>query len=398
MALPVTISGISTAVPCAGPFKSSGGNFYFVGRDGTTGGTLQVFKATDPSSSWSSIASSNLGVQSFQHISACQNGDVIHIAAVDDVNSATNAGVTYYTFNMATDAFVITAEAVHSNFNPITSASVNVYAASIVFRASDSQPIILYNGPRVASMGNSYSRIVYARRTGTNAWTNNVAVDAGGTTDGRFPEAVLGASNRTHFFYAFGVGNGALRQRTLTSANSLQTEQTGASNNNAPLQAISYDSSGTTKVICVSQTGGAPAGGGMNCVILDSADNPTVTTKTVSASLRWAGRVFNDSTTAYAMALETDNDLHVLTSTDHGATWSTDTNAFTATITTGDDSVLSRDGNVYQRGNDFVIPYVVNDNGTLKYNEYIVRSLAAAKAFAPFSSPRKFWNFRGTAR
>ena len=46
MALPVTITGISTAVAPVGPFKSSGGGYYFFGRDGTTATTLQAYKAT----------------------------------------------------------------------------------------------------------------------------------------------------------------------------------------------------------------------------------------------------------------------------------------------------------------------------------------------------------------
>jgi len=48
VALPTIISGISTAVAPVGPFKSSGGNYYFFGRDGTTATTLQAYKSIAP--------------------------------------------------------------------------------------------------------------------------------------------------------------------------------------------------------------------------------------------------------------------------------------------------------------------------------------------------------------
>jgi hypothetical protein len=68
-----------------------------------------------------------------------------------------------------------------------------------------------------------------------------------------------------------------------------------------------------------------------------------------------------------------DSDLYAARSTTDGSTWLTPVNIFTATIASAAVN-LSVDATIYQRGNNVVIPYIVNDAGTLKYNEYTVRT------------------------
>jgi hypothetical protein len=222
-------------------------------------------------------------------------------------------------------------------------------------------------------MGNSYARVSAKRRTGVNTWAVAGAanpIDAGGQVDYVSPEALLGASSSVHFIWTNNSVNA--NQRTLTSANALQTAGTfnfGVSN--ARVQGISYDNAGTTKVIVWNGGGGATK-------YFDSGNTPTINTGTVP----WAGSgipnsLFNDGTDAWAMSDDGNLDIGVSKSTDSGNNWNGETVAFTATVS---DTVagLSIDGNIFTRGSSVVIPYIVNDNGTLKYNEYVVRTIAAA--------------------
>ena len=87
-------------------------------------------------------------------------------------------------------------------------------------------------------------------------------------------------------------------------------------------------------------------------------------------------RIMNDGTDVWNLHgnASNDGDVYVAKSTDNGATFATRILSQTATVLDSDVN-LSRDGNIYTRGNSVVIPYVVIDNVTMYYNEYIVRSL-----------------------
>jgi hypothetical protein len=369
MALPTTITGISTAVACCGPFISSGGSVYFFGRDSTTAGQLDAMKGTAPATSFSSIANTTSGLlTTIQWIAGYQVADVIHLIVCSET-TITAVKYEYVTFNMATDAFVL-AEAIASSLNTEDSTSTPRYACSIVVR-STGEVVVFFQGARLAVMGTSYTRVYYSRRTGTNTWSAAVEVDAGGATDWGPPEAILGASDRVHFIWNwwFGTGNG--NQRTLSSANVLQTAST-PSGTGAALQGVSYSNSGT-KVVCGSP--GSTNGPIIYC--FTSADTPTVTANTAAltaASGIFIGYNFNDGTTCYVVAMRTTAAvLEISSSTDDGATWGAFATMFTAGANFTSVSQLSIDGNIFLRGSSYVIPYVVNDNGTLKYNEYVVR-------------------------
>ncbi len=371
MALPTTITGIATDVACVGPFISSGGNVYFFGKDSSTATTLQAFKATDPTTSFSSIATKTGFSTAVQALSGFQVADVIHLCVIDGATTSVNAK--YQTFDMSSDTFV-TAETIASAFNPQTSGSANVYGISNVVR-SGGEVVAFFNGARVANMGNSYAQTYYSRRTGVNTWTAATQVSAGGTVDFTQPEAVLGASDRIQFVYK-GTSTSGYNRTALTSGNVLQTTQPASVTANG-FSGISYDNAGTQKDII-----GRASTSATNVDAFDDGNTPAINTVVVEAVVGTPVRTFNDIVTAYCVYRDSaDSDLYVETSTDNGATWGTKTNIFTGTVA-GVDTNLSIDGNIFLRGSDYVIPYVVNDNGTLKYNEYVVRSIASDELFA----------------
>ncbi len=223
-------------------------------------------------------------------------------------------------------------------------------------------------------MGSSWAQTYYSRRTGVNTWSAAVQVSAGGTADFTTPEALLGASDIVHFNWK-DITAGKDNQRALSSANVLQTASTPFGNAGGLGQGVSYNNAGTQKII----VGGDDNATSFFSIRYDSANTPTINTAASGASVDGPTvRLFNDGTTAWALYRETtSSDLIAQSSTDNGATFGSQFTAFTATVTAGAAS-LSIDGNIFTRGSSVVIPYVVNDNGTLKYNEYVVRTLTAA--------------------
>lgn len=365
------LSGLSSSVPLAGPFKSSGGAFYLFGRDGTTSTTLQAYKSTNPvvsasSSSWASIATNTGFSTAVQYVAGFQSGTIIYLAVIDGATTSVN--LKYRTFDTSSDTFV-TSETVQSAFNPQDTSSGNVYECAIVFRSSDSQPIIAYNGARTANMGASYARIVYARRTGVAAWSANNLVGSGGTQDERFPAICNGSSDRVHFGWKEAL---TIASRTLTSGNVLQTTDTEAltsiSVTDQKLTFVSYNDGGTTRVI-LSIRGGA-SGTSTSVVTFDSADTYTLSAdilvETTSIGILY---VDLNNLTAYCLYDNAGTTTSVESSTDDGATWGSKTTAMT---TAGAATNFSYGAIVYQSGNYYVIPYVINDNGTLRYNEYVL--------------------------
>src|SRR5205809_6050863 len=108
MALPTTITGISTAVACAGPFKSSGGNYYFFGVNSTNSDKIDALKASDPTSSFSVAGTSPTPISTVavQWITAVQVSDVIHLAcAINAGGTSASCNFAYYTFDMSTDTW-----------------------------------------------------------------------------------------------------------------------------------------------------------------------------------------------------------------------------------------------------------------------------------------------------
>lgn len=378
MALPTTITGIDTAVACVGPYISSGGNVYFFGRDGTTATTLQAYKATDPTSSFSSVDTETGFGSTIRQIAGYQVGDKIHLVVGQHDGSV--ADYAYINFDMSSDLFADLG-AIANGLNTNTSGGVNQFGCSIIVRSGtngdgSAPAVVFFNGARVASMGNSYSQTYYSRRTGVSTWSAATQVSAGGTVDATLPEAVLGASDRVHFLWNASGG----KERSLSSANSLDTQQSLVNLGTVQVSGISYNDGGTIRV---QVTGNA--GTQVYTERFDSGANPTINGTQISAAAGAGSgtpcRPFVDGTDVWALWANQSTNLKVDTSTDNGATWGTDTTAFTGTSFSLVNALLSHDGNIYQRGSDVVIPYVVNDNGTLKYNEYVIRTVAAPDPF-----------------
>jgi hypothetical protein len=344
--------------------------FYFFAVDGTTATTLQAYKSTAPTSSWSSVTTKTGFTTGIQWISGFQVGNIIHLCITDGATTSVN--FKYLTFDISSDTFG-TVETITSALNTQTNALINAYTNSIIVR-SDGSVVVLHQGARVVSMSNSYSRTVYSRRSTGGVWTTNTAVDAGGAFDGIVFDAILGTSDIIHFI--FSAASGTAAQRALSSANVLQTQSTATtflySTPGPVCTSTSYLSTNQRIVFAhgtsVNQTVITPQG-----MRFDSALTPTVTGTSTGGTNSGSIRLFNDSGNVYAYYGLGSTTLSVKTSTDNGATWGSGTLDYTGTTSV---SIISHDARaVYQSGNSIVFPYIMNDNGTLKYNEYTIRTL-----------------------
>jgi hypothetical protein len=246
-------------------------NYYFLGVDSTNNYALDVYKATDPTSSWSQVTTvsttSNLAISD---IAAYQVGDNLHIALA--ITNSTNTDYRYYVYSLATESFTTSNEAIQ------TAIATNSFRdCSIVVRSSG-DVIVIYSGAAESIMGTAYSRVRYARRV-SGVWTTAVFVDAQGSVSWVQPECCLGASDRSHLFWSENAAS-TVYHRTLTSGNVLQTQGSVASIARWPRQAVSYQDGSDVRVALSGYAGASGAG----IVYFISADTPTLNSSTVNAA------------------------------------------------------------------------------------------------------------------
>jgi hypothetical protein len=375
MALPTTITGFAELSVggrnVSRPFLSSGGNVYVVGW-GSTLTLLRAFKATDPTDSFSNIGTDVTLENQLQVVSAIQDGDLIHVTTFNAA-ATTAIDLRYHTFNMATDEWVITNELVVENFGVVSNA-VYVGHVDITVR-SDGDVIILYNGQSQANMGSQRERVYYARREG-GSWTVDVAVDDGGGTHWYASGIVAGASDRSHFFFIDdGAGDGY--QRTLTSANALESfpssydSTVDLSEGSHSTLGTSYDSGGTIKVRMPVPDADAVT---LNSVKLDSADTPTVsqdddiTGATAQRAGAYAACFAVDGTTLWNVFLSSGDDGVYVQSNADDAGWSTPDLFYDGGI----HSTVK--ANVYTRSGSIVAGMITFVATSCVYHEYVIEA------------------------
>ena len=185
MALPVAISGISTAVAPVGPFKSSGGAYYFFGRDGTTATTLQSYKALNAAAviAPGGAGNQNLGDitgqssigQTWTHDGSTVTSVRVHIWKVGAPTDTVNAEI------YATSAGLPVGTALFTSTNTVSGASLGT--------VSGGQPVSVFSFSGVTTLAASTMyALVINRSSAVDAsnyyrWGGDAAdTYAGGTT------------------------------------------------------------------------------------------------------------------------------------------------------------------------------------------------------------------------
>jgi hypothetical protein len=338
--------------------------WYFFGRDGTTATTLQAYKSTAPDTSWASQTTKTGFTTAILNIAGYQVGNTIHLV-VNDGTVSTSMATKYLSFDATTNTFLATIETVAAA-GVVTGTATSGWGASLVVR-SNNNAVIFYNGAVVTSR----ARLYYRERTGVNTYGTATRVDANTAADNTGPVAVLGAANRVHFFWT--IAGGSTPYRTLSAANALNT--TASSTMAEPSDGVSYDRSGVIKVVVTSGGNGV-----QQTLRLDSSDNPTATfadQSIVAAIPHRIGTFPNTDDVTIVYRSSADGDLYSIKSSNDGATFSAPVSFFVGTVAGNDASVSrSSSGSVYARGSGNVVGYIVNDGGTLKYNEFALSSAA----------------------
>lgn len=383
--MPVTITGISTSIPIAGPFKSSAGSFYFIGVSSADATKIRAYKATDPSNSWSNVGTDPAitNAVTVDWISVWSDGSTLHVGTASTPSDSTTADYYYKTFDMSSDSWTAMNEAIATGV-AVNAAAGTKRGISICKRTSSGEMLVLYQGTYLY-MSALYAAVYYTRRTGTDTWTSgvNVYVD---NTEIYAPRVIADPQNdRCYFSYC--RSNTSIYLQVISAANALSGTQnlTIATLSGVYPPSITsitgWNDNGTSRFVVASASGTA---GSLVLTRWEGGDSITRTTVNIASTAGRPIRIIHDGTNTGTSDVwviyrnTSDSDLYVKQSTNDGATLGSETSAFTATINA--DVVMSidadRQGLIISTGYYFVIPYFVNDNGTLKYNEYSVRSSA----------------------
>ena len=378
MALPDTISGsFAPKYHVGGPFES-GGNYYFVGRESTTPHRIMVFKSTNPGTdAWNGATSHvNPAAEAFTSIFAVQDGTNIHIAMAHGTDGTVD--YKYYRYSISFNTFITLNESI-IQVQPNLDAS-GTGGISLAVR-SDGEVVALIEDEHDAWHGGDYNRISYLNRTSGTWDASTTAVDAGtGGVSYTLPRSVLGASNKVHFTYYDGSN---IQHKSLSSGDSLSSAE--AVNDTTPTDGnsrLAYLNDGSNDLV-------------MTAWIKDSDDKvytslitddgtPAAEGATSDAVIWVVSNTFSltaDDTNDkfYAAWSGTANDLF---HDEYDAGWGTD-------VETWDAVTISAIGgaNVYQNdAGDTVLAYVVDNGGTIQYNEYTLVA-GAAGSFPPRLRP-----------
>ena len=364
MPLPVTIS--SAQFPShnyyLGPFKAPNGAFYavFVDTASATRSQVEVHKATDPTTSWSSVATHD---GSAHEVLSCW----AHLTGTDIViciQKATLIQSHRYVFSTTSDTFTVSFEGIGNSTGAVGTLD---HAVSITLR-SNGDHILGYQKEPESIKGTKYRRYSYARRVGST-WTVDISIAANtGETHYDGGVVVLGASDRVHFFFSNHT-SGITQHRSLSSGNSLDTianvDTSVASLQKKHAPGVSYSSGGATKV----RVPYVDSSGQLSMVKLDSGADPTITTdvnfsdntvRIVNGSP--VACTCNDGTTIHELYSDSGtSDLYRDQNANDGG-WGTDVEVLDAV------TINRVSANVYDRSGA-KLAYVYDDGGTVKYNE-----------------------------
>ena len=331
--------------------------YYYIGRSIAAPAQLSVYRSVTPDIGPWVLQSTRNFTTEILNLSATVLGPVIHLM-VQDGTAVTSVTTKYASYNTAQNTFGGT-EIVFPNAN-VSGQVAGVGAGASLAVRSTGEVVAFYSGAQAWGRSRLYSR----RRSFSAVWSTEEQVDLNDDTDNTLPVAVLGAADRVHFGFQWGA---SFALRTLPVTNALSSATTASMTGPADAASLSYG--GGTRVVF------AQASAGSKNAYFDSSDFPTVTVSDQSIAAATAPHrvTANGSDVFRIYRSSADGDLYVIKSTDGGATYGAPVLFFTGTIAAADIS-LSRNlsHSVHQRGLNKAICYVVNDNGTLYYSEYIV--------------------------
>lgn len=257
MPLPVVIEGAgNSTVHGYNPPHLNGGNVYVAVPMGTQ--EVRMYKATDPTSSFSEVDSANNPVStSLTTLTSLQVGTDIHIV------QGGFGEYHYHKFSMASDTWVTTNElidSVASKDQPTES------WASIAWRAgvTSDELVVAFNDAVEAVMGDDWQRVAFrTKNDSATTWSSKTALDDGGQVHYVNPVLILGTNDQVHVLYGSKATENPLNAvdqtngKTISTANALTTPAvtTGLSSTFSIIgntNGVSFDDAGTQRIEVIS--------------------------------------------------------------------------------------------------------------------------------------------------
>lgn len=373
-----------------GPFKVSTG-YAFMSRSSANSGQIAPQTAADPMTGFgtATLKTMSSGTTTAIQAAACyQVGDVIHIV------TQISTGACYYNnYDPTTDTWGLSTSelAVAAASQPPTT---NATFVDLVVR-SGGEVVIIHCAGQTA-MSSTFNMVRHRRRTGVNTYQTAVNVDNGGSVNWTSGYALLGDSDRVHFFLK-DVTNADFYQRTLTAANALQTWP--AAFEAAASAAYIHTIGAGTSFVSGANTVAAAAYYCTSSSIarlarLTSGDAPSVSVEQVADPTTLGGAngqvalgLAADGATLHYLYSDTVNDLW--RDTDGGtSTWGTDTEELDLV------NVTHITTKVYDRSGT-KLAMVIDDGGTIKYAEITLVAGPAPTSFIwPTETPYRILSRR----
>lgn len=396
MALPTTLTDFgwpTDGIGYMGPFISSVGNVYIVGVNtaDASNASIAVWKATDPTSSFTKIATSNVGAAAFpcQALSATQLGDVLHI-----VTCATNQLCTR-SFGFSTDSFSGFGGGVSSGAFGSLSGVVNGGAFSVV-RSTGGDRIVFANAPGVVNMGKTYGRICAARASANGATlgtTTAIGIGLAATTAQAesVDSAILTSSDRVQLLWTRGNATAGspsdIYGRCVKSSDNLDgTSPATAEYRAAPINGVRS----SVAVDDAMHLSGQPFFSGSTLAIpyIDNSAKQGLITGTDADSMTFVNWGSISTNAISALAAGTSDAVARI----GGSPWDGsnknvvwidgaladpmyDKDTFGTDQTIEATTATFVSANVYQRGSSVVIAVVYDKAGTWVYNEVVLRTV-----------------------
>lgn len=368
MALPSTITGSWSdhLNEMHGPFLVSGALYVFTLDK--TNNTVRAYKSTDQGNTWTEQDSAHVvsGLSALtttagqKSMSCVQSGTTIYIGYV-----TTNNHVRVVTF--ASDLWGTASASESSNTATNVSGNTPIFASV----RSNGDVVVFFGSAAENVMGTNRRRFSYNILSG-GVWGTAVQFGTGVADHYDLRYALLGASDRIHFFYTKAAGGHF--HRSLSSTNVLDTESASLSSGGATgnyAAGLGFYQSDQQKVFMpILDSDGAS----LLVLYFTSQANPTFPSfGSASASEGTASNPFataglNVGTATYFLTVKSaDRDVYIA---NEGKTAST-----LSTFAVQEASVTAAGINCNYISAPAVIGIVFNDNGTVKYDQFEINSV-----------------------
>lgn len=178
-----------------GPFKATNGNFYAViWHQDSNAERISIYKATDPTSSWSLVTNADLSLAPPDSFTAIIDGNDIHVASLV---AGTGGTVRHGVFNVSSETWTTSVAGIGTT----TIDSTTFYPQVDLIVRADGAIVIVYTGATDSVKGDDKQRVDRAHWNGSSWNVVDGALDAGNDVHYGNPTVCVDGNDDTHFIW-----------------------------------------------------------------------------------------------------------------------------------------------------------------------------------------------------